>query len=102
MFALVLTATPRAMTMPRGTATLIGRIDTDWAAMSAAGVIGALPIVIFAIIVSLGISMPIGIPLPPAVLFINGAMLTFAAILYIALRRKVIPARYIHTVTAVT
>jgi multiple sugar transport system permease protein len=51
MFALVLTATPRAMTMPRGTATLIGRIDTDWAAMSAAGVIGALPIVIFALLV---------------------------------------------------
>jgi multiple sugar transport system permease protein len=51
MFALVLTATPRAMTMPRGTATLIGRIDTDWASMSAAGVMGALPIVIFALIV---------------------------------------------------
>jgi len=51
MFALVLTATPRAMTMPRGTATLIGRIDTDWASMSAAGVMGALPIVIFALLV---------------------------------------------------
>jgi len=51
MFALVLTATPRAMTMPRGTATLIGRIDTDWASMSAAGVIGALPIVVFALLV---------------------------------------------------
>jgi multiple sugar transport system permease protein len=51
LFALVLTATPRAMTMPRGTATLIGRIDTDWASMSAAGVVGALPIVIFALVV---------------------------------------------------
>lgn len=51
LFALALTATPRAMTMPRGTATLIGRIDTDWASMSAAGVIGALPIVIFALLV---------------------------------------------------
>jgi multiple sugar transport system permease protein len=51
MFALVLTATPRAMTMPRGTATLIGRIDTDWASMSAAGVMGALPIVVFALLV---------------------------------------------------
>ena len=51
LFALVLTATPRAMTLPRGTATLIGRIDTDWGAMSAAGVIGALPIVIFALLV---------------------------------------------------
>jgi multiple sugar transport system permease protein len=50
LFALALTATPRAMTMPRGTATLIGRIDTDWASMSAAGVIGALPIVIFALL----------------------------------------------------
>ena len=51
LFALALTATPKAMTMPRGTATLIGRIDTDWASMSAAGVIGALPIVIFALLV---------------------------------------------------
>ena len=51
LFALVLTATPRAMTMPRGTATLIGRIDTDWASMAAAGVIGSLPIVIFALLV---------------------------------------------------
>ena len=51
LFALALTATPRAMTMPRGTATLIGRIDTDWASMSAAGVIGALPIVFFALFV---------------------------------------------------
>jgi len=51
LFALALTATPRAMTMPRGTATLIGRIDTDWASMSAAGVLGALPIVVFALLV---------------------------------------------------
>ena len=51
LFALALTATPKAMTMPRGTATLIGRIDTDWASMSAAGVIGALPIVVFALLV---------------------------------------------------
>lgn len=51
LFALALTATPKAMTMPRGTATLIGRIDTDWASMSAAGVIGAAPIVLFALIV---------------------------------------------------
>ncbi len=51
LFALALTATPHAMTMPRGTATLIGRIDTDWASMSAAGVLGATPIVIFALFV---------------------------------------------------
>jgi multiple sugar transport system permease protein len=51
LFALTLTATPNAMTMPRGTATLIGRIDTDWASMAAAGVIGATPIVLFALLV---------------------------------------------------
>lgn len=51
LFALAVTATPQAMTMPRGTATLIGRIDTDWASMSAAGVLGALPIVVFALLV---------------------------------------------------
>ena len=51
LFALALTATPRAMTMPRGTGTLIGRIDTDWSSMAAAGVVGALPIVVFALLV---------------------------------------------------
>ncbi len=51
LFALVLTTTPRAQTMPVGAATLIGRIDIDWGAMSAAGVIGAAPIVLFALLV---------------------------------------------------
>ena len=51
LFALVLTSTPAAETMPVGAATLIGRINVDWGAMSAAGVIGALPIVIFAVFV---------------------------------------------------
>jgi multiple sugar transport system permease protein len=51
LFALVLTATPNAATMPFGAATLIGRINIDWGAMSAAGVIGALPIVVFALVV---------------------------------------------------
>ncbi|MBA2536249.1 MAG: carbohydrate ABC transporter permease [Actinobacteria bacterium] len=51
LFALVLTSTPDAMTVPRGTSTLIGRIDVDWGAMSAAGVIAALPIVFFALAV---------------------------------------------------
>ena len=51
LFALVLTSTPAAETMPVGAATLIGRINVDWGAMSAAGVIGALPIVIFSIVV---------------------------------------------------
>ena len=51
LFALVLTSTPSAETMPVGAATLIGRINIDWGAMSAAGVVGALPIVIFALLV---------------------------------------------------
>ncbi len=51
LFALVLTATPDAQTLPAGTATLIGRVNIDWGAMSAAGVIGALPIVFFALLV---------------------------------------------------
>ena len=51
LFALVLTSTPAAETMPVGAATLIGRINVDWGAMSAAGVIGAIPIVLFAILV---------------------------------------------------
>jgi multiple sugar transport system permease protein len=51
LFALVLTSTPSAETMPIGAATLIGRINVDWGAMSAAGVVGALPIVIFSLFV---------------------------------------------------
>ncbi len=51
LFALVLTSTPSAQTMPVGAATLIGRINIDTGAMSAAGVIGALPIVIFSLFV---------------------------------------------------
>lgn len=51
LFALILTSTPGAMTVPRGTATLIGRIDVDWGAMAAAGVVAALPIAIFALLV---------------------------------------------------
>ena len=51
LFALVLTSTPAAETMPVGAATLIGRINIDTGAMSAAGVIGALPIVIFSLFV---------------------------------------------------
>ena len=38
-------------TMPVGAATLIGRINFDWGAMSAAGVVGAVPIVVFALLV---------------------------------------------------
>jgi multiple sugar transport system permease protein len=51
LFALVLTSTPAAETMPVGAATLIGRINIDVGAMSAAGVVGALPIVVFSIFV---------------------------------------------------
>ena len=51
LFALVLTSTPAAETMPVGAATLIGRISVDTGAMSAAGVIGAIPIVLFAVLV---------------------------------------------------
>jgi multiple sugar transport system permease protein len=51
LFALVLTSTPDAETMPVGAATLIGRINVDWGAMSAAGVVGAVPIVVFALVV---------------------------------------------------
>ncbi len=39
------------MTVPRGTATLIGRIDVDSGAMSAAGVVASVPIVLFALVV---------------------------------------------------
>jgi len=51
LFALVLTSTPAAETMPVGAATLIGRINVDWGAMSAAGVVGALPILVFSFFV---------------------------------------------------
>jgi multiple sugar transport system permease protein len=51
LFALILTSTPKAETMPVGTSTLIGRIDTDYGAMAAAGVLGALPIIAFALLV---------------------------------------------------
>jgi hypothetical protein len=51
LVALVLTSTPDAETVPRGVSTLVGRIDTDWAAMSAGGVLAALPIVVFALLV---------------------------------------------------
>jgi len=48
LFALVLTSTPAAETMPVGAATLIGRINVDWGAMSAAGVVAMIPVLIFA------------------------------------------------------
>jgi multiple sugar transport system permease protein len=37
--------------VPVGVSTLIGKIQIEWGPMAAAGVIGALPIVIFALVV---------------------------------------------------
>jgi multiple sugar transport system permease protein len=51
LVALVLTSTPGAQTVPVGTSTLITRIDIDWGAMSAAGTLAAIPIVVFALLV---------------------------------------------------
>jgi multiple sugar transport system permease protein len=51
LLALTLTSTPSAQTVPVGVSTLIGKIQIEWGPMAAAGVVGALPIMIFAIIV---------------------------------------------------
>ena len=51
LIALSLTSTPAAQTVPVGVSTLIGKIEIQVGPMAAAGVIGALPIVIFALIV---------------------------------------------------
>ena len=51
LFSLVLTSTPDAQTVPVGASTLIGRINIDVGAMSAAGAVAAIPIVVFALIV---------------------------------------------------
>ncbi len=51
LLALVLTSTPGSQTVPVGTSTLITRIDIDWGAMSAAGTLAAIPIVLFALLV---------------------------------------------------
>jgi multiple sugar transport system permease protein len=51
IIALTLTSTPAAQTIPVGVSTLIGKIEIQWGPMAAAGVVGALPIVIFALIV---------------------------------------------------
>lgn len=51
IIALTLTSTPVAQTIPVGVSTLIGKIEIQWGPMAAAGVVGALPIVIFALIV---------------------------------------------------
>lgn len=51
LIALSLTSTPAAQTVPVGVSTLIGKIKIDWGPMAAAGVIAALPIAVFAILV---------------------------------------------------
>jgi multiple sugar transport system permease protein len=51
IIALTLTSTPVAQTIPVGVSTLIGKIEIQWGPMAAAGVVGALPIVIFALAV---------------------------------------------------
>lgn len=51
LIALSVTSTPAAQTVPVGVSTLIGKIQIQVGPMAAAGVIGALPIVIFALIV---------------------------------------------------
>lgn len=51
LIALTLTSTPESQTVPVGVSTLIGKIQIEWGPMAAGGVIGALPIVVFAILV---------------------------------------------------
>jgi multiple sugar transport system permease protein len=51
LIALTMTSTPRAQTVPVGISTLIGKIQVEWGPMAAAGIIGAVPIIIFAVLV---------------------------------------------------
>jgi multiple sugar transport system permease protein len=51
LVALVLTSSPGSQTVPVGASTLITRIDVDWGAMSAAGTLAAVPIIVFALVV---------------------------------------------------
>jgi len=51
LIALTMTATPQAQTVPVGISTLIGKIQVEWGPMAAAGIIGAVPILIFAMVV---------------------------------------------------
>lgn len=49
LFALVLTATPTSQTVPVGASLLIGRIETNFGGLAAAGVIAMLPVVLFVV-----------------------------------------------------
>src|SRR5437763_15167452 len=50
-FALTLTSTPAAATLPVGTAALIGKTQTLFGEMAAAGMVATAPIVLFALLV---------------------------------------------------
>jgi multiple sugar transport system permease protein len=50
-FALTLTSTPAAATLPVGTAALIGKTQTLFGEMAAAGMLATVPIVLFALLV---------------------------------------------------
>jgi multiple sugar transport system permease protein len=50
-FALILTSTPAAATLPVGTAALIGKTQTLFGEMAAAGVVATIPLIAFALMV---------------------------------------------------
>jgi len=50
-FALILTSTPAAATLPVGTAALIGKTQTLFGEMAAAGVVATVPLIVFALVV---------------------------------------------------
>ncbi|TMK46219.1 MAG: carbohydrate ABC transporter permease [Actinobacteria bacterium] len=51
LLALSFTSTPNSQTITVGVSTLIGKIQIEWGPMAAAGVIGAVPIIVFALLV---------------------------------------------------
>jgi multiple sugar transport system permease protein len=51
LFALILTSTPDAQTFPVGASTFLGKSVQDLGALAAAGVLGLLPILVFALLV---------------------------------------------------
>ena len=48
LFALILTQTNAAMTLPVGIASRVTQYEIKWGAMSAAGVVAMLPVLVFA------------------------------------------------------
>jgi multiple sugar transport system permease protein len=51
LLALSFTSTPNSQTIKVGVSTLIGKIQIEWGPMAAVGVIGAVPINVFALLV---------------------------------------------------